>query len=78
PDTPAYRSETSLYVALPAMTLLYGRLMLDTLHERMGDGVVGFRDTTSVGWGRVIGQHGDRDGHAVGIYGNGPAYDYDF
>lgn len=78
PDTPAYRSETSLYVALPAMTLLYGRLMLDTLHERMGDGVAGFRDSTSVGWGRVIGQHGDRDGHAVGIYGNGPAYDYDF
>lgn len=77
PDTPAYRSEVSLYTALPAMTLLYGRLILDTLHERMGDAVAGFGDSASGGWGRVIGQHGDHDGHALGIYGNGPAYDYD-
>ncbi|WP_424956551.1 autotransporter outer membrane beta-barrel domain-containing protein [Hyphomicrobium sp. 1Nfss2.1] len=77
-DTPAYRSEASLYTALPAMMLLYGRLMLDTLHERMGDEFSGFGGNAERGWGRVIGQHGDHDGHALGIYGDGPAFDYDF
>lgn len=72
PVVPLYRPETSLYAALPAMTLLYGRLMLDTLHERQPDSV------SSGAWARVIGQHGDRDGAATGIYGAGPEYDYDF
>ena len=76
-NSPAYRSETSLYTALPAMMLLYGRLMLDTLHERMGDEVAGLGGSAERGWGRIIGQHGDHDGHALGIYGDGPAYDYD-
>ena len=78
-DTPDYRAEVSLYTALPAMTLLYGRMLLDTLHERNGDAIPLVDGGTPNGaWGRVIGQHGDHDGHALGIYGSGPQYDYDF
>jgi len=78
PDVPDYRPETSLYAAAPAMALLYGRLMLDTLHERRGDELVANEGAPEAAWGRVIGQHGDRDGSAAGIYGSGPKYDYDF
>jgi len=78
-DIPDWRQEVSLYAAIPAMTLLYGRLMLDTLHERRGDAMggtaAGYPDAA---WGRVIGQHGNRDGATAGIYGAGPKYDYDF
>lgn len=78
-DTPDYRSETSLYAALPSMVLLYGRTLLDTLHERQGDVSVTDADAARSGrWARVMGQRGDRDGHASGIYGSGPQYDYDF
>ena len=34
PVVPNYRAETSLYAAVPSMALLYGRNLLDTLHER--------------------------------------------
>ncbi|MBI1649896.1 autotransporter outer membrane beta-barrel domain-containing protein [Hyphomicrobium sulfonivorans] len=79
PDTPDYRQETSLYAAVPAMTLLYGRLMLDTLHERRGTAVSAYAEgAPNAAWARVIGQHGDRDGGKGGIYGAGPKYDYDF
>ncbi len=37
PPTPNFRPETSLYSAIPSMALLYGRNLLDTLHERVGD-----------------------------------------
>ncbi|HRN87820.1 autotransporter outer membrane beta-barrel domain-containing protein [Hyphomicrobium sp.] len=79
PGTPDYRQETSLYAAAPAMTLLYGRLMLDTLHDRRGTGVSSDADgAQNAAWARVIGQHGGRDGDRSGIYGSGPKYDYDF
>ncbi|MBI1651217.1 autotransporter outer membrane beta-barrel domain-containing protein [Hyphomicrobium sulfonivorans] len=79
PDTPDYRQETSLYAAVPAMTLLYGRLMLDTLHERRGTAVSAYAEgAPNAAWARVIGRHGDRDGGKGGIYGAGPKYDYDF
>nr|WP_246274632.1 autotransporter outer membrane beta-barrel domain-containing protein [Hyphomicrobium sulfonivorans] len=79
PDVPNYRPETSLYAAVPAMTLLYGRLMLDTLHERRGTSVSSYAEgAPNAAWARVIGQHGDRDGGKGGIYGAGPKYDYDF
>lgn len=71
---PNYRPETSLYAALPALTLLYGRTLLDTLHERVG--VEGSRNTGQ--WGRVTVLHGNRDGDALGIFGSGPKYAYDF
>ncbi|WP_157066634.1 autotransporter domain-containing protein, partial [Hyphomicrobium sulfonivorans] len=64
---------------VPAMTLLYGRLMLDTLHERRGTAVSAYAEgAPNAAWARVIGQHGDRDGGKGGIYGAGPKYDYDF
>lgn len=34
---PDYRREVSLYSALPAMGLIYGRTIIDSLHERMGE-----------------------------------------
>ncbi|MDH4982881.1 autotransporter outer membrane beta-barrel domain-containing protein [Hyphomicrobium sp. D-2] len=77
--TPNYRQETSLYAAVPAMTLLYGRMMLDSLHERRGTAVSAYAEgAPNAAWARVIGQHGDRDGDRSGIYGSGPKYDYDF
>lgn len=36
-EIPNYRQEASLYAALPAMALTYGRTLLDTLHERVGE-----------------------------------------
>lgn len=36
PD-PDIREEVSLYAAIPALALLYGRTLLDTLHERVGE-----------------------------------------
>ncbi|MBA2125715.1 hypothetical protein DLM45_05685 [Hyphomicrobium methylovorum] len=76
---PEYRQEASLYAAVPAMTLLYGRLMLDTLHERRGETInSNTGDASNAAWARVIGQHGDRDGDRSGVYGSGPKYDYDF
>ncbi|WP_198151115.1 pertactin-like passenger domain-containing protein, partial [Hyphomicrobium sulfonivorans] len=78
-DIPDWRQDTSLYAAVPAMALLYGRLMLDTLHERRGTAVSAYAEgAPNAAWARVIGQHGDRDGGKGGIYGAGPKYDYDF
>jgi outer membrane autotransporter protein len=37
PTDPNFRVETSLYAAIPSMALLYGRNLLDTLHERVGE-----------------------------------------
>lgn len=34
---PDYRREVSLYTALPAMGLIYGRTIIDSLHERIGE-----------------------------------------
>ncbi|WP_058533726.1 autotransporter domain-containing protein [Legionella saoudiensis] len=51
-----YRSEIGLYPVLPAMTLLYGQALLDTLHQRVGLGT----EINRV-WSRVVGLHGERD-----------------
>ncbi|MBY5558370.1 hypothetical protein J0664_26320 (plasmid) [Rhizobium leguminosarum] len=38
PDpTPIYRPEVSLYAAVPLMAAIYGRHIIDTLHERVGE-----------------------------------------
>ena len=87
PPVPAiadYRREVSLFAALPAMGMIYGRTLLDTLHERVGDEEQ-LRGRTTPGsssyvngaWGRIIGQHGNVDGGPWGIYRNGPNYTYD-
>jgi outer membrane autotransporter protein len=74
PQAPNYRRETSLYTALPAVTLLYGKALIDTLHERSGDSSAG---NDKGGWGRIAYLHGDQDS-SLGIFGDGPAYNYDF
>lgn len=93
------RPETSLYAVLPALGILYGGKLLDTLDERWGEdtlwmgggasGVGGGGNGDSVNalgsrnfpdglWGRVIGQHGKREGLAHDVPGPGPRYDHDF
>ena len=67
------------------MTLLYGRTLLDTLHERVGEeehlrgrsGAIS-QPFGNGGWARVIGEQGRRDGDAAGIFGSGPKFDYGF
>ncbi|MDH6150430.1 outer membrane autotransporter protein [Paraburkholderia sp. WSM4179] len=83
---PVYRPETSLYAALPSLALSFGGVLLDSLHERMG-GQIGpqadmpsggnAKQRNALGWGRIVGITGTRDGGASGIYSNdGPSYDY--
>ena len=85
PPIPNFRQEVSLYAAIPALALLYGRTLLDTLHERVGEQEhLRTRSDPSASpynngtWGRVIAQHGNRDGDTIGIFGAGPRYEYDF
>lgn len=66
PDPARYRPEIGLYPTLPAMTMLYGQAILDTLHQRVGQGKwpedpVTPKDVAKRIWGRVVGLHGDRD-----------------
>ena len=82
PAPPNFRPETSLYAAIPSMALLYGRTLLDTLHERVGDeedlrNRQRVNGVASGAWGRIIGQHGNHDGDPRGVFGNGPKFDYD-
>jgi outer membrane autotransporter protein len=85
PQVPNFRQETSLYAAIPSLTLLYGRSLIETLHERVGDEeqLRGRTDLSGYpmfngGWARIIGEHGQRDGDPNGILGSGPKYDFDF
>lgn len=79
PPIPNFRLEASLYAAIPGMTLLYGRNLLDTLHERVGEeeGESVRSDRPYLGWGRIIGVTGKRDSREH-IFGEGPRYAYDF
>lgn len=60
--------------------MLYGRTILDTLHERVGDEEQLRDGPTEPGavravWGRFITRHGHTDGGSLGIYGtDGPTY----
>ncbi|WP_367345977.1 autotransporter outer membrane beta-barrel domain-containing protein [Stenotrophomonas bentonitica] len=87
PPTPAFRQEVSLIAAIPAMAAIYGRTLIDTLHERVGDlSLLRQRDdfdpdrTGSNGaWLRYVGHDGEHDGGKRGIYGaRGPDFDYRF
>jgi autotransporter family porin len=82
---PGFRPETSLYPVLPSLSLLYGRMLLDTLHERVGEeehlrgrSDISGQPFDNGGWARVIGQLGQRDGDQNGIFGSGPKFDYGF
>jgi outer membrane autotransporter protein len=82
PSPPDFRPETSLYAAIPSMALLYGRTLLDTLHERVGEeedlrNRQRLNGVASGAWGRVIGQHGDHEGDPFGVFGSGPKFNYD-
>ncbi len=81
PTPPNFRPETSLYAAVPSMALLYGRTLLDTLHERVGDeenlrNQQRLNGVAAGAWGRVIGQHGNNEGDPLGVFGSGPKFDY--
>jgi autotransporter family porin len=72
----------SLYSALPALASLYGRAMIGTLHERVGEEEQ-LRDryysqeNNNGAWARVMGWEGERDGGSSGIYGQrGASFDY--
>lgn len=88
PGTPAatrpyvayYRPEVSLYTALPSMALNYGRALIGTLHERVGEeeqlrDLPGDGFGASGAWARVIGQDGQWDAKSGGIYRDGPSFD---
>jgi outer membrane autotransporter protein len=77
----------SLVAALPAMGAIYGRTIIDTLHERVGDEELlrqrGDLDPDRSGvngaWVRSVGHDGKHDGGRQGIYGSrGPEFDYRF
>jgi autotransporter family porin len=84
---PNYRPEVSLYGAVPALALVYGRTMVDTLHERVGEERLNRGDplpkedestlAPSMGWGRVIYRSGKQDGDRKNALGNTPEYNYD-
>src|SRR4029077_74105 len=78
---PLFRQEVSLYVAMPVMAAIYGRKIIDTLHERMGGDAQlfgpGKADLPDAAWGRVIGYWGHRDGDSGGLPGRGgPAFEF--
>jgi autotransporter family porin len=84
---PNFRPEVSLYGAVPALALVYGRTMVDTLHERVGEERLNAGDplpkedestlAPSMGWGRVIYRSGKQDGDGKNALGNTPEYNYD-
>lgn len=69
---------------MPALAAGFGRDILDTLHERVGD-LDQLRNNPALGqsrlanglWGRVIGGHGDYAGRRNGILDGRPSYDTD-
>ncbi|MFJ1267974.1 autotransporter outer membrane beta-barrel domain-containing protein [Legionella lytica] len=83
PDPARYRPEIGLYPTLPAMTMLYGQAILDTLHQRVGQGKwpedpVTPKDVAKRIWGRVVGLHGDRDRINSRRFFRSSDYDYKF
>ena len=73
----SYRPETSTYAVLPSLALLYGRSLIGSLHERVGEENDG-RDGRDNGWARVIGAHGRQQGGSSPTSEAGPSYKYDF
>ncbi|WP_158982993.1 autotransporter outer membrane beta-barrel domain-containing protein [Lysobacter panacisoli] len=85
PPVPNYRAEVSVYAALAPTALNYGRSLIDTLHERVGEQeqLIARSDLDEEGridgmWGRLMYIDGERDGSRDGIFGRGPSYDYEF
>jgi len=83
PTPPNYRPETSLDTAAPALALIYGRNLLDTLHERVGEeedirgrGDLHRDGLATGGWVRLLGTDGSHRGDPLGVYGAGPQFSY--
>lgn len=78
-DIPSFRVETSLYAALPALGLTYGRTLIGTLHERVGDigGAHAKPEDKGGMWSRILGRDGVRE-VGNGIAGQAPRFEYDF
>lgn len=85
PPVPNYRQEVSIYAVAPALMASYGRQLIDTLHERVGEEeqlrgtllATGEQDEWAKElWGRVIFRDGKGKGEPRGIYGGnqGPSY----
>ncbi len=80
PYVPYYRSEVSLYAALPSMALNYGKALIGTLHDRVGE-EERLQDLSGDGfgasglWARVVGQDGEWNAKTGGIYRDGPSFD---
>lgn len=87
PTPPDYRPETSLYGAIPALTLVYSRAVVDTLHERGGEqrALPGAKPPAQdrsefgadAGWGRVIYRNGEQERGHDAAFGQTPAYDFE-
>jgi hypothetical protein len=75
---PNFRPETSLYAALPALALVYGRTIIDTPQEDQRGPVGSASPDANGAWGQIIGRHVEKDGHPLGIFGSGPSYEGDF
>jgi len=84
PAPPHYRIEIALDAAMPSIALLYGRNLLDTLQERVGEESDGSRSGKNSGspfvggWARLIGSGGSWHGDPLGVYGSGPQFSYGF
>jgi outer membrane autotransporter protein len=82
PPPPNYRSEVSLYAALPSMALLYGRTLMDTLHQRVGEEERYCNPCLCPSlaskrfWARAINQGGRQNNG--NIFHKGPDFDYQF
>lgn len=82
PPVPNFRGEVSLYASAVPTAINYGRALLDTLHERVGEQEQ-LRDRSDLGerrrldamWGRLVYVDGERDSER-GVYGDGPSFDY--
>ena len=80
--TPNYRQEVSLYSTLSSMAQIYGRTLLGTMHERVGEleqlrgnSALDSSVTDNNGvWGRFIGLTGSQ-GHSS-IYNGSPKFNY--
>jgi len=82
PPIPNYRGEVSLYASAVPTAINYGRALLDTLHERVGEqeqlrgrSDLDERRRLDAMWGRLVYVDGERDSER-GIYGDGPSFDY--
>jgi len=74
--------EVSLYASAVPTAMHYGRSLLDTLHERVGEqeqlrarNDLDEAQRLDAMWGRLVYVDGERDSKR-GIYGNGPSFDY--